>query len=230
MALIDNILGYWKLDESSGLLYDSTDGNNDLTNSGADYSQTGIIGTAMGFDGTDKMTYDSPNWDIGTGNYTVTAWVNATSWTGTYACAIIALGIYSPSWLVGSAFLSQGYMGIYADDAFKTFSTSQVPTGEYVFIAWVRRGTGSGETDYYINGSYVSSTTHNGSVADGILCFGDDNAGLGNTHRGTIDEVGIWNRALGSTEITALYNGGAGLSYPFGTENVGRLLANIQVK
>jgi hypothetical protein len=30
-----------------------------------------------------------------------------------------------------------------------------------------------------------------------------------------IDELGIWNRALTGAEITALYNGGAGRSYPF---------------
>src|SRR5262249_31508245 len=31
---------------------------------------------------------------------------------------------------------------------------------------------------------------------------------------GAIDEIGVWNRALTSTEITNLYNSGAGLAYP----------------
>jgi hypothetical protein len=30
-----------------------------------------------------------------------------------------------------------------------------------------------------------------------------------------IDEVGFWNRVLTPTEITTLYNAGAGLTYPF---------------
>jgi hypothetical protein len=32
---------------------------------------------------------------------------------------------------------------------------------------------------------------------------------------GTIDEVGIWNRSLSSSEVSELYNGGSGASYPF---------------
>lgn len=32
---------------------------------------------------------------------------------------------------------------------------------------------------------------------------------------GAIDEVGFWSRALSQAEITQLYNGGAGLQYPF---------------
>jgi len=38
--------------------------------------------------------------------------------------------------------------------------------------------------------------------------------------RGTYDEMGIWSRALSSTEITDLYNGGAGLAYPFTTTSI----------
>ena len=32
-----------------------------------------------------------------------------------------------------------------------------------------------------------------------------------------MDEIGIWNRALSSSEVTTLYNSGAGVSYPFGS-------------
>ena len=32
---------------------------------------------------------------------------------------------------------------------------------------------------------------------------------------GSIDEAGIWSRALSGTEITELYNAGAGITYPF---------------
>jgi hypothetical protein len=31
------------------------------------------------------------------------------------------------------------------------------------------------------------------------------------------DETGVWSRKLSSTEINQLYNGGAGLQYPFGS-------------
>lgn len=40
---------------------------------------------------------------------------------------------------------------------------------------------------------------------------------------GSIDEIGIWNRVLSTTEITQLYNNGNGLTYPF-TNNNGLLM------
>ena len=32
---------------------------------------------------------------------------------------------------------------------------------------------------------------------------------------GSVDELGLWNRVLTSGEMTNLWNGGAGLTYPF---------------
>ncbi len=72
----------------------------------------------------------------------------------------------------------------------------------------------SGDKDYfYVNGSEVSSTSTQNSI--------DDNSGFrwylgrrkesGNeTFNGNMDEWGIWNRALTTSEITALYNSGDG--------------------
>jgi hypothetical protein len=35
------------------------------------------------------------------------------------------------------------------------------------------------------------------------------------TYDGLIDEIGIWDRVLTPAERTQLYNGGAGITYPF---------------
>jgi hypothetical protein len=35
-----------------------------------------------------------------------------------------------------------------------------------------------------------------------------------------MDEIGIWNRALSSTEVSALYNSGNWFSYPFSTTSI----------
>jgi hypothetical protein len=72
------------------------------------------------------------------------------------------------------------------------------------------------------------TTYHDGSVVAGTLT-GSVPASIFNSSEpfiigrydndayadGQIDEVGIWSRALSSTEVTKLYNGGAGLQYPF---------------
>jgi hypothetical protein len=36
------------------------------------------------------------------------------------------------------------------------------------------------------------------------------------TFPSSIDEVGVWNRLLSDQEVSDLWNGGAGLTYPFG--------------
>jgi hypothetical protein len=51
----------------------------------------------------------------------------------------------------------------------------------------------------------------------------------GGSFNGSIDEVGIWSRALTSSEVTSLYNSGSGRQYPFtGSSNQTGDLADFQ--
>lgn len=80
--------------------------------------------------------------------------------------------------------------------------------------------TGS-EQRLYINGSSVDTAANTNTTATG-----DDNEEMqigryyfgttgGGYFDGQIDEIGIWSRALTSTEVSDLYNSGNGLAYPF---------------
>jgi hypothetical protein len=69
----------------------------------------------------------------------------------------------------------------------------------------------------YLNGTETLSATESTPVT-----FNNYDFALGkNLHTntagfaGTIDEVGVWGRVLSAGEVTALYNSGAGVSYPF---------------
>lgn len=85
-------------------------------------------------------------------------------------------------------------------------------TGTFSMLTSVYDGT---NVLLYVDG--VFKTT-------GVLSGGVPSSGFGNTHigsagsynglysHGASDEVGIWNKALSATEITNLYNGGAGQS------------------
>ena len=78
--------------------------------------------------------------------------------------------------------------------------------GAEAFIDGVSVGTQAGD-----------ATLNFGSSASGNI--GEDyvkSAGRGMD--GLMDEFGIWSRVLTDPEITALYNGGAGLAYPFVTD------------
>ena len=80
----------------------------------------------------------------------------------------------------------------------------------------------SNPTSYelYIDGVSVNSGPTNVSIGGGDGGF----FGIGSTQygvdepwifNGQIDEVGVWDRALSSTEVFLLYNSGNGRSYPF---------------
>jgi hypothetical protein len=67
----------------------------------------------------------------------------------------------------------------------------------------------------YLNGVSDGTGTLNTFTAGNNFYIGA-NAGVANTpFTGSIDECGYWNRTLTQAEVTELYNGGAGLSYPF---------------
>lgn len=72
------------------------------------------------------------------------------------------------------------------------------------------------------DGSLTYLLAKNGAIdySDGDFFIGKARAGVSaDPFDGLIDEVGIWSRAIDSTEVTSLYNGGAGLQYPFTTDN-----------
>ncbi len=69
----------------------------------------------------------------------------------------------------------------------------------------------------YWNGSLVTTSEYNGSIPTpdrNFLSLGAYPAfGSYGALNGSIDEVGIWDRALNSTEISDLYNSGSAISY-----------------
>jgi hypothetical protein len=80
--------------------------------------------------------------------------------------------------------------------------------GVWNHIVYVTQGTGQ-NTDIYINGVYVNSCTNNntGSCNSNNLYFGVDIFTAPEYIDGSLDDIGIWNRALTQQEITALYDG-----------------------
>lgn len=66
----------------------------------------------------------------------------------------------------------------------------------------------------YINGSVVNSSVGTYTISSaqfGLTLFNREDGALYNN--GTIDELGIWNRMLSDSEVSELYNNGAGLAY-----------------
>ncbi len=225
VALTDNLVSYWKLDESSGNIADSAGGYT-LTNSGVTF-ETGKIGNCGVFDETDRAS--TTNTALNLGTFTYSAWIK-TSDTSNYKSVILVIGTggagNGPQWRVEQNLKQQlnkqGVAGI-------ATSNTAITSGEWQHIAVSYNGS-DGATVFYLNGSADGGGTSKQT-------FGYNNFGIGYNSAsegfiGNIDEVGVWSRVLSAEEISALYNSGAGLQYPFTTTNIkkfnGVAYANIK--
>jgi len=223
MALTDNLISYYKLDESSGNAADSV-GSNTGTNTNVTYA-AGKINNGAVFNGTNaKLITGVTGFPTIQGNKTVSLWFNSSSITTTQQDSIFGLfdNASSPSnsyQIVmdnatgGSKIKVTKWGGaVVADSGF----TPTVSTWYHLVVTY--DGT---NTIIYINGDLkVTSNTAVQSGTSASCVMGIYPGGTVEWYNGIIDEVGIWSRALSSTEVTALYNSGNGLQYPFTTTSI----------
>lgn len=218
MALKDDIISYWKLDESSGNADDAVS-THDLTNANVTYN-TGKINNGAVFNGSSAyFTASNNNW-LPTTAFTISLWFKTST-----SNADRDLFISDQSFTTYTIrILNGGYLFwriIPLNNATTGNASIQVNTN-YADGNWkhlVATWDGS-NMKLYLNASQVGSTT---AMSTTPVKFNTDDVEIGRYpsgveyFNGSLDEVGIWSRALSSTEVTALYNSGNGLQYPFVT-------------
>ena len=183
-----NPVSYYYLD---GNVNDAL-GVNNGTNNGAT-STTGKIGTAYSFSGTTNIWLNSTVFDFTP--ISVGIWANlSTGQTG----GILSLDRYRFR-------IDQGSTGdviytVYDGAAYEIITTPNSYTGWHYIVVTLDSGTMS----LYVDGILIASQS--GNVAWGGLpaAIGSDGDKVYWTG-GTADEVGIWNKALTSTQISELY-------------------------
>ena len=235
MALTDNLISYWKLDESSGNASDSV-GSNTLTNTNVTYA-TGKINNGAVFNaGTDNLAIADAT-QVGldiTGNLSFSCWIKHTSVPSSgvaqwYLNKFGASGNYGYRlYLYNNA----GTLGLWFDcSANGTTNTGSTvnwtPSTDTWYHVIIVYTAASGSCAYYINGSQQGSTQTGlaTSIFNSNAPFALGSLNGSQALNGVIDEAGIWSRALSASEITELYNGGAGLTYPFASANTANFLA-----
>ena len=216
-ALTDDLISYWKLDDASGDATDSV-GSDTLTNNGStDYAtSTGKINTGVSFDGSTQ--YFSGNLvSSSTSDISVGLWV------------------YIPNASMGGAFFHNGSMSAPGDGFGLGVGDGDFdhPGNHLILVLdeidWIDSGVNIGTGwhyiaitratttwRFYIDGSQVGSTpTESPLTPTGDFQLARDTSGAGRYFQGYEDEVGFWTRRLSASDISELYNGGAGLQYPF---------------
>jgi len=206
--LSDNINTYYKYDG------DATDsvGSNDGTVVGATQTSSGFINQAYDFDGTDDYIQSANAFSPSA--YTVSFWFKADSTTNpmqlidnTGTDANDGFKIY----LYNSALYYRHYDGTGTN---KDTDTSFSDTSSWHFVTTTWSGT---SMELFLDGTSVDTQTAVGMDATNRMRIGTRPLAVPSQFfDGKIDEIGLWERVLTGTEITELYNAGAGLQYPFG--------------
>lgn len=226
MALTDNLISYWKLDESSGNADDAVS-TNDLTNANVSYT-TGKINNGAVFNQTTNKLQVNSNLGINGGSCSISLWAKMS--------ANPASGFDDFFFLTANSTSKANYNIYYENNSGTlqlSFSRGRDNVGDQIARTNVDLGTTNWHhcvltydgtnIEGYLDGTSIGTAAASGNgtgpATGNVSLIGawTYNGNYGNYHKGMIDEVGVWSRALSSTEVTALYNSGNGLQYPFVT-------------
>ena len=215
----DGLVGYWKFDEGSGgTAFDSSGNGNDGSLVNMDDSDWvgGKYGNALEFDGVDDYVdagdYAGNVISTLSGPISVSLWF---SWLGGPVDYIISSGGqteaaigFACSFQLGDNFRCSGHNGSII------YRLSNI-LPDLVYGKWYHLNLIYDSTTFsvYINGEFVKSTIgSDSSRTDGCteLHIGKPNDINAYYFNGSIDEVAIYNRALSTGEIAALYSQSAG--------------------
>lgn len=223
MALADNLIAAWELDEASGNALDSH-GSNDLTEtSGTIATGTGLIyGNARDFESGDSEWFTiADNTDLSTGDidFSLECWINVES----LASFIALFGKDNGStqkeyncyaYPNGNIQFNVSNNGI-NEHGTVTAGAGSITTGTWIQVCCGHNAT-SNETWITINGGTPATTSYSGGIADGTAGFqigANDSAG-NLPFDGLISPVRFWKRDIRS-DISELYNSGSGRTYSY---------------
>lgn len=213
--LLTGLVAYFAFQNNT----DDSTGANNGTPTNMSYA-TGIIGQAGNFNGTSYVSVPNPA-SFRSTTFSVSAWINTvtTAEQDIFESWDIAAGptyngfefrIFLPSTRVA---IGHGPFSYYDSPAVFAVSTWYhlvlvVSTLPVPAFSVYRNGT-----LLYTSGIITPVFSSNTRVRIGVNEY---QAGLFAYYfTGRIDELGYWSRALTAAEVLQLYNGGAGITYPF---------------
>lgn len=236
MAILDNLAAYYKLDESSGDALDVL-ATSDLAASGSPPgATTGNVGGCRTFAAASSQMFSrADNAALSTGDidYTLAMWVYLTSKP---AATMDMLSRYD----VLNVLLRE-YLFVWnaVNDRFEFYITNTAGSNNVVTAN--NFGAPSTGTWYHVvawhdaAGNTINIQVNNGTANSAATTMSPSDTAVATTlggrtgiatryWDGRLDEVGYWKRVLTAAERTALYNGGAGLAYPFTTSTPAMML------
>lgn len=231
MALKDNLISYYKLDgnsiDSMGL-YNGTD--TAITYAAAKINQgAGLNGSTSAID-VGNITQIN-----GLQKFSINVWVKITTVSTTQYGIVTkwdyaTQGCFAFQTAPAAGELRCFLADVIADTGANAMDTTNaaMASGIWYMLTLVYDGTLTGDANrlkIFRNTTLLTTVMAAGTISPNLTTatstvkLGRWGGTLTRFLDGNLDEVGLWSKALTVAEISELYNGGLGLSYPFGTGN-----------
>lgn len=217
MSLLKSLVGYWKLDESSGNAADSSGNGFTLTNVGTATYAAGKInnGVSLASASTQSLEIADQSLLSLVADFGISFWANFTTKAATMGLVTIddfsvgrSLNVHFDQ--ASDRIKGEGFGGGY--HVVTANNHGSISTGTWIHVAlWFLADTLS----ISINNGTPDTVSGGGpiNVTSKFRIGGFSSAGAGAfTFNGLIDEVGVWRRAFDADDRSRLYNGGLGLS------------------
>jgi hypothetical protein len=211
-----NLVACYPLDEASGDAIDIVGGLTGVETAGTIASAVGIIGTARDFEADDTEHFQvahHANLNMGSGDWSISVWVRPEATTNARLFGKTDDASPFTGWSIARVTGTGAMQAQVSDGTSVTVTGAVVAGGAYSHVAVTRTGA---DILIYVNGTPSATLTGRAGSLDNVqdMLIGAFNATTPTQHwDGRLDELMIWKgRLLSGANVTALYNGGAGLS------------------
>lgn len=219
MALSDNLVAYWSLEDATDAV-----GSLDLTNNNSVTFDTGIVGDGAVFASASSQSLSHASDTtlvMGDVDFSISMWVYLETRTDyqTFIAKDNGGSTYEYS-VRYDRFGSNRFQFLISNDgtaeqtwvAASTFGIP--PEATWCFLV-CRHDATANEISICVNDGTVETTSHSGGAYAGSATFYVGDAGGYFYLNGMLDEIGIWKRVLSDAEVTELYNSGSGRDYAY---------------
>ncbi len=192
------LVGYWKMDDTSGVVKDETGHFTGTLVGGVTRGVTGKYGKAYQFSSAGAYV------DMGAVSSispsTIEAWINLGSYNanGSIYKTILQINTYyKGSWSDTALYIESGHLCAYTSGS----SNATVALNQWTHVAMVNDGT---NISLYINGQLDKTVVTSSQWKDGwsMIRIGGGYEGDYESFYGALDEVAVFNRALSATELS----------------------------
>lgn len=211
----DGLVSYFNMDETSGSTMEDNYSDNDGTIVGATVADANaILGTSYDFDGTNDTINLGTDSDFRfTTSFSISMWVDADA---TFSASLV------DNYNAGNAegyfvHITSGVVELWCEGASQesVYGATSLEGAGWTHVVVTYDGSA---LRVYIDGSSdATPVSYSGTITYSSSCvIGGGGLDSSIDHfDGQIDEIGFWDEALSASEVTELYNSGAGIRHPF---------------